>query len=154
MAKDSLYIVNMKEVIGDFEKYKDAVDNGGREVLQQSGVMLQRLQVKILEQKVKKRTGNLQSSIPVPKATKYSVAVGPDTKKAEYAGYIEHGRPPFTIRPKNGKYLKFKVNGQWVSVTQVQHPGFRGYWYVRSSFNFVKPKFIAAMKRLIEQPPK
>ena len=146
-----MYIANLSEVVKDFEAYDKKVQERLQGIVIQSGEKLRSMQVKILKRKVKKWTGNLASSLNI----KYSgrnlgVAVGPDNNKAKYAGYIEHGRPPFTIRPKNGEYLTFKIGVNWVKVKQVQHPGFAGYWYVRSSFNFVKPKFIKAVRKAIQ----
>jgi phage gpG-like protein len=44
----------------------------------------------------------------------------------EYAKYIEFGTRPHIIQPKTKPYLKFKVNGQWVTTKLVNHPGFKG----------------------------
>ena len=123
MAKDSLYIVNMKEVIGDFEKYDEKVQNGIKGAMQEAAVNIQSKQVGILRAKVIKWTGNLASSIDVKRPDDLTREIGPDTRKAVYAAWIEYGG----------------------------RGGFTGYHYVRDSIKGVKPKLIAAVKRIIER---
>lgn len=61
------------------------------------------------------RTGNLRRSI-VASSKKLE---GSLESSAEYAAIHEFGG---TIKPKNSKYLKFVIGGQWKSVKQVIMP--------------------------------
>lgn len=47
-----------------------------------------------------------------------------DTNKV-YAGPQQFGTKPFTIRPKNKPYLKFKIGDKWVVKKEIHHPGLK-----------------------------
>lgn len=50
-----------------------------------------------------------------------SVRVG---TAAQYASYHEEGTPPYTIVPRSSKgVLRFQMEGGWISVKEVHHPG-------------------------------
>jgi HK97 gp10 family phage protein len=73
--------------------------------------------------RVKVKTGNLKRSI-----SHKVESIGNETKgrvgfPQEYGMWLEKGTPPHTIAAKDGKNLKFKVAGKWVSKPEVNHPG-------------------------------
>lgn len=76
-------------------------------------------------------TGNLKQSIRVTTGM-MTWRIGP--VGVPYASYVEHGTKPHVIKPKNGKYLAFTVNGKKVVVTKVNHPGTKPKPYVRPSY--------------------
>ncbi|WML44087.1 HK97-gp10 family putative phage morphogenesis protein [Neobacillus sp. PS3-40] len=41
----------------------------------------------------------------------------------EYAQAVEEGSKPHKIHGKDGKPLRFKIDGHWVTVDEVNHPG-------------------------------
>lgn len=72
------------------------------------------------------RTGRLRSSIRAEPPRFFSlrgvVSVGSDL---EYAGFVNDGTRPHTIRPRRAKALRFVVGGQVVYARVVHHPGTR-----------------------------
>lgn len=80
-------------------------------------------------------TGELRDSISHHvDGTTLTIRVG-----KEYGMYQEFGTAsrgewpgqPYTILPKKGKYLKFKVNGKWVFAKKVTHPGVKPQPFLR-----------------------
>ena len=57
------------------------------------------------------------------KASRLSVLVG---SNVEYADAVNYGTAPHVITPKNAKALRFKVGGQFIFATKVNHPGTKG----------------------------
>ncbi|PLS04023.1 HK97-gp10 family putative phage morphogenesis protein [Neobacillus cucumis] len=41
----------------------------------------------------------------------------------EYAPSVEEGSNPHSIKRKDGKPLKIRIDGKWVTVDEVNHPG-------------------------------
>lgn len=70
------------------------------------------------------RTGRLRGSIhalpPAIFTLRPKVKVVADV---EYAAAVNNGSRPHKIRARNKPWLKFRVNGQWVQVREVNHPG-------------------------------
>jgi HK97 gp10 family phage protein len=81
------------------------------------------------------KTGKLKDSISY-RVERNTLSVGPHVP---YGAYMEFGTgsrgefpgEPYVILPKNKKYLRFKVNGQWVSTKRVVHPGVKARPYMR-----------------------
>jgi phage gpG-like protein len=48
----------------------------------------------------------------------------------EYAQAVEEGTNPHKIKRKDGKPLRIKINGKWVTVDEVNHPGSKPYPYL------------------------
>lgn len=51
----------------------------------------------------------------------------------KYAAVQDQGRGPYTIYPRNGPFLTFQINGGWVRVRQVDHPGIPATNYIGKS---------------------
>lgn len=87
-----------------------------------------------MEARVPVRTGKLRGSLSIRVDTD-KVTIGPNENIAPYAGYVEFGTKPHTIRPKRpGGVLAFDVGGRTVFTKQVNHPGTRPQPYVRPAF--------------------
>lgn len=74
------------------------------------------------------RSGRLRRSI-FP--TFHSIMRGEVSASTPYAQYVELGTKPHTITPKKAKALAFKVGGKMVFTKKVNHPGFKGRFYMR-----------------------
>lgn len=82
------------------------------------------------------KTGALKESITIRYTGPTSAVIGPNVS---YGIYQELGTGskgefptgPYEIRPKNGKYLKFQVNGKWIYTKKVIHPGIKAQPYMR-----------------------
>lgn len=77
-------------------------------------------------------SGDLRRSLAV-RVEGDRVIIGPDVP---YAGFVEFGTKPHTIKPKAGKkVLTFKVDGQTVFARVVHHPGTKPNPFVEDSFD-------------------
>lgn len=83
-----------------------------------------------------RRTGALAGAIRVISEPGRYI-VGP--VGISYATYQEYGTAsrgefggaPYVIRAKNGGNLTFKINGHWITVKEVKHPGIPAHPYAR-----------------------
>jgi HK97 gp10 family phage protein len=73
-------------------------------------------------------TGTLRSSIQARRLTTGRWAVG---TPVEYAAHVEYGTGPHLITPNGDDPLTFKVDGEWVSTYEVEHPGTPAQPYLR-----------------------
>jgi HK97 gp10 family phage protein len=51
----------------------------------------------------------------------------------EYAQAVEEGTNPHKIKRKDGKPLRIKIDGKWITVDEVNHPGSKPHPYLRPS---------------------
>ena len=104
----------------------------------QSGITTQQVLIQAsnhilaeMESRVPVKTGALRQSLSI-KVDPNKVIIGPNTP---YAGYVEFGTKPHTIRPKNTHgVLVFTVGGTKVFTKKVKHPGTKAQPYVRPAF--------------------
>lgn len=70
-------------------------------------------------------TGELRSSIRRVGAPKFysGRAEARVAATARHAVFVEHGTRPHIIAARRAPYLRFQVNGSWVSKKMVRHPG-------------------------------
>jgi HK97 gp10 family phage protein len=73
------------------------------------------------------RTGRLRDSIDY-KISGNQLIIGPHVPYAPYMEFGtgsrgEFGGSEYIIRPRTKPYLKFKINGKWISTKEVHHPG-------------------------------
>lgn len=88
---------------------------------------------------------------------------------AKYAGIVEAGSPPHKIRPKTKQALfwvdyagakhfrragkRLNVANQGVTVfafrNEVNHPGFKARPFVKPTYEKVRPRFFAALRRIV-----
>jgi hypothetical protein len=54
------------------------------------------------------------------------------------------------IRAKHKPFLVFKVDGHWVKVKEVNHPGTAGKGYLTQALAHAEPQVVAAMQRALE----
>lgn len=58
----------------------------------------------------------------------------------------------YPIRPKNGEFLRFEVNGRVIFVREVWHPGIRAHPYMRPAVDIVRVvEFLPIMGERIKQ---
>ena len=74
-------------------------------------------------------TGTLKRSITMEVVSDKLVVVG---SNLEYARIHDEGG---IIYPKKSKYLRFKIGGQWVTVSKVKIPKYRGVGYLTPAFD-------------------
>lgn len=91
---------------------------------------------KTMREKAPVRTGFLRDSIVIRKAKDY-VEVAPTEP---YAPYVEFGTKPHIIEPVHASVLAFEIGGETVFARRVQHPGFPGRFFVRSTKEECLPK--------------
>jgi len=73
---------------------------------------------------------------------------------AKYASAVEFGSRPHIIKPKKGKYLKFKIKGQWVQVTSVSHPGTKERPYLMPAFERNSKRMKAEILKIVKNRKK
>jgi HK97 gp10 family phage protein len=81
------------------------------------------------------RTGKLRDSITY-QVNGNQLIIGPHVPYSAYQEFGtatrgEFGGSPYVIQPRMKKYLRFQVNGQWVSTKQVIHPGIPPHPFMR-----------------------
>lgn len=89
------------------------------------------------------KTGNLKRSITSEMDAQGTKIIGRIGSNLVYAGIQEFGG---TIKPKNGKYLKFKGSYGWVSVKQVT---IAGKFYITRAIKDNMGKFKARLEKLL-----
>ena len=82
-------------------------------------------------------TGRLRNSIKV-----VSTQTGLEIFIVEYAIYVEFGRPPSVIKPKDKKALHWKNVGKDVFAKKVNHPGIRPNPFIRNTLRKKLPEII------------
>ena len=88
------------------------------------------------------QTGNLKRSITSRVELGKTQITGKIGSNLVYAGIQEYGG---TIKPRNGKYLKFKGNNGWVSVKQVT---IKGKFYMTRAIKDNMAKFKKRLGKL------
>jgi HK97 gp10 family phage protein len=73
------------------------------------------------------KTGKLKESIAYQVRGNKLVA-GPTVPYAPYMEFGtatrgEFGGPPYIITPRKAQYLRFQINGKWITTKRVVHPG-------------------------------
>ena len=114
------------------------------------------------KQKAPRKTGKLANSITSSvKDGKLTIEVG-----VPYGMYQEFGTgtrgefngKPYTIVPRNAKYLKFKINGKTVYTKKVVHPGIPASPYLRpaalETFDKLFPKLVEQGAAYVVKGPK
>lgn len=77
-------------------------------------------------------TGNLRKSIEARQVSPSKYVIG---TPLEYAPYVEYGTGPHLITSNGEDPLTFKVDGQWISKHQIDHPGTPAQPYLRPALN-------------------
>ncbi len=86
--------------------------------------------------KWKSRTGTLRNSIGRAKESQYAGIV---VANAPYATYLENGTRAHDILPRNGKFLRFRVNGATVFSRGVKHPGTKATHFMQDAVQYAAP---------------
>ena len=131
-VSEPIVFLDIKDLVRDLEEISElSSDQITKNVLNDIGGDI----VKLAKEKAPVDTGKLQRSI--------SYTVNEDRLvievKATYGMYQEFGTAsrgefggkPYTIKPKNGKYLVFKVKGKTVYAREVIHPGVKAQPFLR-----------------------
>jgi hypothetical protein len=83
-----------------------------------------------------RQSGRLIGSVKVHKLREALYKVGSTEK---YGLWLEFGTGPYIIRPKKGKFLRFRgSDGNWVTTTEVHHPGIKARPWLRPALAKVK----------------
>ena len=127
------------EVDFDMEPFQKWVERVKREAPKVFDEFLDRsssLIAETMRMKAPVRGGFLRDSIVIRKNGD-AVEVGPTTP---YAAYVEFGTRPHIIEPVQASALAFEIDGQAVFAKRVQHPGFPGKFFVKSTSEECLPK--------------
>jgi HK97 gp10 family phage protein len=83
------------------------------------------------KQRVAVKTGHLRRSITHETEHEDHKSTARIGTNVEYAQVLEEGSKPHEIKRKDGKPLKLNINGKWVTVGKVNHPGTKAQPYLR-----------------------
>lgn len=83
------------------------------------------------KQRVKVKTGDLRRKITHVTKHDDDVSTAKIGSNLEYAQPLEEGSNPHKIRSKDGKPLRFQIDGHWVTVDEVNHPGNKAQPFLR-----------------------
>ena len=78
-------------------------------------------------------------------ASSLAEATGEFASPVEYSSFVEDGTKPHVIRPRSGKFLRFKGSGGMVYARSVRHPGSRA----RKMFARSVPKIQSELQRIV-----
>ena len=84
----------------------------------------------LMKQYVPVKTGALRDSLRMV-VSPGRVEIGSMDPAVDYGDYVEFGTKPHVIRAKAGGFLTFQINGRWVKVKVVNHPGTKPHPYAR-----------------------
>ena len=115
----------------------------------------------------KNRTGALENSIKSAmlevghQRAVGEISAGLDSKARKYASVMEKGSIPHPIFPKNFNlrtqragthgFLTFKVDGRWVIVPYVNHPGTRPYKFMRHGADTAEKYLVRLLDEALER---
>ncbi|WP_226087482.1 HK97 gp10 family phage protein [Mesobacillus sp. S13] len=85
------------------------------------------------KQRVAVKTGTLRREITHVTKHEDEVSTLKVGTNLDYAQAVEEGSNPHKIKRKDGKPLKLKIDGKWVTVDEVNHPGSSPQPYLRPS---------------------
>lgn len=117
-----------------------------RNLADAQGIAIQNAADEVLHVYAEKVKTIAQSLAPVKTgALQQSIEVGYEPNKATIGPHVTYGvyqefgtgergefpTGPYTIKPKSGKYLVFRVNGKVVRAKMVRHPGIKAHPYMR-----------------------
>lgn len=83
-------------------------------------------------------TGRLRGSIQFPEkvaSLKYAISIN-----ARYWEWLQFGTPPYVIKPRTKKVLRFEVNGKVVFAKFVNHPGIKPNPFIDRAIDKTSPK--------------
>lgn len=95
-----------------------------------------------LKRNVPVRTGRLRDSIIREVFDDHAVI----RTSSGYGRYVNDGTQPHMIFPKNGRYLRFEIQGRVIYAKRVRHPGFTGRRFVETTLSESIPKIIELIK--------
>lgn len=149
MSNDPVVFLDIKDLVKDLTEISElSTEQITKNVLNDIGGKI----VALAKKKAPKKTGKLAQSISYTVDGERLVI----EVKAPYGMYQEFGTAskgefggsPYKIRPKNGKYLVFKVKGKTVYAKEVTHPGVAAQPYLRPAVTeSLGPLFDALAKR-------
>ena len=100
---------------------------------------------KIMKDVINQKTGALRDSVEVEKIGNASYLVGINENKlvndernagkVNYVKYYYYGSRPHTIRAKNGKALKWTINGKTYFAKSVKHPGNKPHNFIQDTLD-------------------
>lgn len=131
-ANDAAAYADLTKLVRDLNNASKSSNNAGDQIMDQAADQINER----MKTYAPKRSGRLYQSIRVTK-TPGSWTIGPvDVSYAVYQEFGtgtrgEFGGQMYTIRPKGGGSLHFKINGRWVSTKEVHHPGIPAHPYAR-----------------------
>ena len=135
----SMKIEGLDQLISDAEKIGGDLPNLMYRAMVNSTTLVQNKAREISPASFKNRTGTLRRSIQrrVENAGRGVIFVGED-----YGKFVEFGTGPHTIYPKNGRVLRFKVDGRNVFARRVNHPGSKAYPFMEPAYRESAPKVL------------
>lgn len=97
-------------------------------------------------------TGQLAATIRASAPTRTHVDISPNVP---YEAAVDTGSRPHVILPRRAKALRWTTRGGprggVMFARRVQHPGFRGHFYVRRTADRIRPRLDRLMRALIQR---
>ena len=117
----------MARVTSDFNENSGELRSQVNDVLQRRMRQIIRLAAADARVNAPVDTGRMAQAIkedPIVSEGPFRV-VGGITSHAPYSAFVHQGTAPHVIRPRNAAALRFKVGGQTIFASSVNHPGTR-----------------------------
>jgi hypothetical protein len=114
------------------------------------------LAVEVTKSEVERRTpvdrGDLRgATVAFVRGSPVTALQGVIANPTSYAIPVERGTRPHEIRPRNGRFLRFVVNGREVFARVVRHPGTKGAWMFRDGAKAAYPKVVALFGQAMQR---
>ncbi|MEH7416066.1 HK97-gp10 family putative phage morphogenesis protein [Neobacillus drentensis] len=87
------------------------------------------------KQRAPVKTGDLRRRITHETEHDDNKSIAKIGTNLEYAQIVEEGSKPHEIKRKDGKPLKLKIDGKWVTVGKVNHPGTKPQPYLKPAID-------------------
>ena len=111
-----------------------------REILEQGSAVIEN----DLQRNVPVRTGRLRNSITREVSDTSAVI----RTNSGYGRFVNDGTAPHIIYPRNGRFLRFEIQGKVIYAKRVRHPGFIGRKFVEQTLQESMPKIMELLKNI------
>lgn len=92
------------------------------------------------------RTGTLRGSVRREVVGDLEAVI---STNSGYGRYVNEGTRPHVIRAKGDGMLRFEVGGIVMYRKEVQHPGFAGRWFTRTTVQRSMPRIMALVREAL-----
>jgi HK97 gp10 family phage protein len=144
MPEITITLKGVDEAVFKFDSLDVKVAEGVREVVKDISDRVERAAKKLCPVD----TGRLRASIWTNmRKDELGAEVGTNV---DYAAHVEFGTKAHVIRPKNKKFLSFKINGKWIRARVVNHPGTRPQPFMFPAFEMYRQRYQDEMLQVLK----